>query len=378
MASEKELRDLIRLIYECSVDPRQWQRFLADLGKAVNTSFVGLIAQDLRKRDGSIHENYGLEPYWMKLYAERYDKLNVWFENMRLIARPGCVLTGEQGIRDAELEKTEFYCDYLRPQNLFYSFGGVLTLADSVFSYIAFGRSHQAGPASKEELFAVHELIPHLQTALRLHRHIAGLDAQLAYSSAALDFLPQALAVTDAAGKILHMNRRAEALLKLNDGISIAPDGLRAGSSEQTARLRGFISRAAGAILGNGRHPGGVMQIQRAGLRPLRLQIFPLSSSSSAGVHRRPAVAIFIIEPEQDVKLDPVVLGALLDLSPSEARLTAALAAGETIQRFAKETGVSLNTARTLLKRVFSKTGVSRQAELVKLALTCAGGSGGN
>ncbi len=40
---------------------------------------------------------------------------------------------------------------------------------------------------------------------------------------------------------------------------------------------------------------------------------------------------------------------------------------------------VSLNTARTLLYRVFAKTGVSRQAELVRLALVaCSAGTGEN
>jgi len=87
-------------------------------------------------------------------------------------------------------------------------------------------------------------------------------------------------------------------------------------------------------------------------------------------------VAIFIAEPEQAATPDPALLGAMLDLSPSEARLTAAIVSGKTLQEFAAEAGVSLNTARTLLKRVFSKTGVSRQAELVRLALTCAGGHG--
>jgi DNA-binding CsgD family transcriptional regulator len=64
----------------------------------------------------------------------------------------------------------------------------------------------------------------------------------------------------------------------------------------------------------------------------------------------------------------------LLDLTPAEARWTAVIAGGGTIQQFAQGSQVSLNTARTLLKRVFSKTGVSRQAELVRLALTFTGG----
>src|SRR5579862_4446500 len=143
-------------------------------------------------------------------------------------------------------------------------------------------RPKAKGPYGESEYSTIRELMPHLRTALCLHHRIAGLNARLDYFSAALDSLPQALLVTDSSGKILHMNSRAEALLKLNNGLSIAPDGPRAESSEQTARLRGLITRAAGTTLGNGHHHGGVMQIQRTGLPPLRLQVFPLTSSSTA------------------------------------------------------------------------------------------------
>jgi DNA-binding CsgD family transcriptional regulator len=83
-------------------------------------------------------------------------------------------------------------------------------------------------------------------------------------------------------------------------------------------------------------------------------------------------VAIFIADDVPAVQPDAKLLGALLDLSPAEARLTAALARGETIQQYAIESGVSINTARTLIGRVFAKTGTSRQVELVTLALTRA------
>jgi DNA-binding CsgD family transcriptional regulator len=40
------------------------------------------------------------------------------------------------------------------------------------------------------------------------------------------------------------------------------------------------------------------------------------------------------------------------------------------VEEAADQLGVSVNTAKTHLKRVFAKTGVTRQAELVYLLLT--------
>jgi DNA-binding CsgD family transcriptional regulator/PAS domain-containing protein len=334
MAREKTVRDLIRLIYECSADAHRWPHFVESFSKALDNAWVVLALRTAGNPEGSIVTLHGIDPAWM----------------------------------DAELQKAEFYHDYLRPQRRFYSVAGLLARDGSATSLFDIGHNG-VRPVAESELALLGELMPHLQTAARLHHRIAGLETRLESATAALDCLPRALIVTDSSGRILHMNRRAEVLLKSNSGLSAAADGLRAASSPQTARLRELIARTASTIAGNGQHPGGVMQLQRVGQHPLKLQIAPLASSSG-----RATVAIFVGEPERSPTPDPTLLAGWLDLSPTEARLTAAIAGGGTIQRFSNEAGVSLNTTRTLLKRVFSKTGVSRQADLVRLALTCAGG----
>ncbi len=371
MPREKTVRDLIRLIYECAVDARQWPHFAASFSKALDDAWVVMGLPDAGNQD-VIALTHGVEPAWMRRYQEYYCHLDVRARRARPFWKPGGLLRREQVISDAELEKTEFYHDYLRPQRRFYSAAVLLDQEGSLPSLVDVG--HQgATPVSEAELALLGELVPHLQTAVRLRQRITGLETRLEYASAALDGLRRPLIVTDSSGRIVHINRRAEALLKSNGGLSAGADGLRAASSRQTAHLRELIARAASTVTGNGQHPGGVIQVQRVGHPPLKLQIAPLAWPSGRN-GRRPAVAIFLPEPERTANPDPTLLGALLDLTPAEARLTAVIAGGGTIQQFADEAGVSLNTARTLLKRVFSKTGVSRQAELVRLALISAGG----
>jgi DNA-binding CsgD family transcriptional regulator len=59
------------------------------------------------------------------------------------------------------------------------------------------------------------------------------------------------------------------------------------------------------------------------------------------------------------------VVQGLFDLTPAEARIARGIAAGRTIDELAREAGLAVGTVRQQLKAVFSKTGVSRQAELV-------------
>lgn len=92
--------------------------------------------------------------------------------------------------------------------------------------------------------------------------------------------------------------------------------------------------------------------------------MFRRCCNPSAG---RAGAILFLADPERAPALDAGVLEQVWGLTPAEARLAKALMQGKTVQDFARDGGVSLNTARTHLKRIFLKTGVRRQAELVRL-----------
>ncbi|VAW59761.1 hypothetical protein MNBD_GAMMA11-1168, partial [hydrothermal vent metagenome] len=79
---------------------------------------------------------------------------------------------------------------------------------------------------------------------------------------------------------------------------------------------------------------------------------------------------IFIACASVRQKIAPRTLQALFHLTPAEARLAALLASGVSLNQAAEQRFIARNTAKVQLKSIFSKTGVSRQAELIKLILT--------
>jgi DNA-binding CsgD family transcriptional regulator len=42
------------------------------------------------------------------------------------------------------------------------------------------------------------------------------------------------------------------------------------------------------------------------------------------------------------------------------------------VEAYAKEAGISINTARWHVKQIYAKTGVKRQTELIRILLTAA------
>ncbi len=66
-------------------------------------------------------------------------------------------------------------------------------------------------------------------------------------------------------------------------------------------------------------------------------------------------------------------LGQIYGLTPAEAEVVQLLAKGLPLDEIAADRGISLNTVRSHLKHVFSKTGTSRQGELLGLVMTDVG-----
>lgn len=84
---------------------------------------------------------------------------------------------------------------------------------------------------------------------------------------------------------------------------------------------------------------------------------------------QRPCVAVFVRDttgrPDPSVKLAQ----QLFELTPAETSLAIQLANGLSFDEAAQALSIRLNTARAHLRSIFSKTGVRRQTELVRLFL---------
>jgi DNA-binding CsgD family transcriptional regulator len=59
----------------------------------------------------------------------------------------------------------------------------------------------------------------------------------------------------------------------------------------------------------------------------------------------------------------------LFDFTPAETRLALRLAGGMSLGEACEDLGISPHTGRAHLKTIFAKSGVTRQAELVRLIL---------
>jgi DNA-binding CsgD family transcriptional regulator len=154
----------------------------------------------------------------------------------------------------------------------------------------------------------------------------------------------------------------------------LGPAGLEATHPSEARRLGELVRAALRTTNGNGFHPAGAMHIHRARSdRPLTLLVSPFRGQGMPIFLSRPAVAVFIADPDQQGQAREQVMQELYGLTPAETELALLLAAGKSLKEAAAERSVSLETARSQLKTLFSKTNTRRQSELVRLVLLLPG-----
>ena len=106
-----------------------------------------------------------------------------------------------------------------------------------------------------------------------------------------------------------------------------------------------------------------------SGRSDLGLVIRPVPGSEWGEGQASPCAAVFISDPDLRESASQATLGELFGLTPAEANLAILLSRGLSLAEASETQSISQHTARAQLKAIFSKTGVSRQAELVRLVL---------
>jgi FixJ family two-component response regulator len=188
--------------------------------------------------------------------------------------------------------------------------------------------------------------------------------AGAAFSLATLDRLPTGVIVVDAEPKVVFTNKLGAEFLAKKDGLSIGPAGVvRTNKLKETGELHRLIKLAIDT--GEAGRPHALSVEREDSDRPLSVVVAPLPAESGGA-----KVAVLLVSAPEVQPLPSVeTVARLFDLTDAEARLAVALSKGERLEDAAETLGITVSSARTYLKRVFSKTDVDRQAELVRLIL---------
>jgi DNA-binding CsgD family transcriptional regulator len=170
--------------------------------------------------------------------------------------------------------------------------------------------------------------------------------------------------------RILFASAVVEAIMRRGDGLARQNGHLRALTLEASEQLEGHIRAAASTAPRPGEEAGAIVILPRERGLPMPLLIFPLRGGEAGPEPGDPAAVLFVSDPETSFGINERNIAHVYGLTPAEARLLNALLEGRRLSDYAKETGITLNTAKTYLRQLFDKTGSARQADLLRLILS--------
>lgn len=372
--SQEKVHGLIGRIYDAAADERLWPAFLEEFANAVDGEGTGLVYHDMSALRGnfaiSVRNDPECEQQYLRYYGAFDAMREVWLERFPR-ACPEGVVASEELIDWGQWRRTEYVNDFIQRYDIVHQVCCPIIVNAKWACIFTCMRSRKRGSFSPEIVKLMRLLWPHLRRAIQLHRKFAELGGRHRAALDALSLLSTGVILMDHKGRILEMNQAASQVIRQNDGLAAGKGGLAASTTNETRELRSRIAAASLTTRGTGLSAGGCLSIARpSGKRPFAVTVTPVSVHAFPHNARQPAVMVFVSDPETRAHTAPEVLEQLYNLTTAESRLADQLMQGETLVHASERLGISHNTARTHLQRIYQKTDTSHQGDLVRMLLS--------
>jgi DNA-binding CsgD family transcriptional regulator len=368
MSDEAALLPIIDRIYEAAAAPAALEglapelagRFGTDRALVYTVIKPGAVNKDLLSAtdyfDDWAHTTY-------TAYYRQRDELS-----RRAVGKAlPLVTTSRELIAPDVFERTEVYNDYFRRIGAFHMLAGLFPVEGDLLGVISLQRPRTGAEFGDEEKHRLNLLMPHLQRAVRIRHRLQASEQDRTLTAEVLERLALGAIIVDTNSRLVFANSVARRLLQTGAGLSVSQGRLVAKGVERGARLDQLIHDATGQAISLS--AGGLSVIGRPNGRSLSLLVSPFRPPETAGVFGMPTALILFSDPGAATHIPDHVLARVLGLAQAEARLLAALVAGQTMAEYAESAGVTINTAKTQLKQIFLKTGHNRQADVIRAVL---------
>ncbi|PSO12941.1 MULTISPECIES: helix-turn-helix transcriptional regulator [unclassified Sphingobium] len=215
----------------------------------------------------------------------------------------------------------------------------------------------------------IRTLVPHFAIALRTLTRLEERRIALIANRRVIERLDIGILTLGGDGRVLGFGPQAQRIIASIAGIDIHHGKLRL-----TDRVSGrALEMAIQRCIAYPQAPPRAFALSQD--PPSELLVVP-APSFRVYTAVAPAVILYIhraADHPTSIAALPARLRELFDLTPLESEIAALLAQGQSVRAVAERLGITQNTTRGYLKSLFAKTGVHRQAELVRLILRSIG-----
>ena len=354
---------LVGDIYDGALDPKPMARTLANLREAFHANYVTLILRVPDQPDMGVMIVAGdIEGEGEVIYMA-YPQTNTPFANQPLDR----VFTVDDIMTSTEWEHSAYFRMYCGPQGVYHVMGADISTPDGGKLRFRITRPKSSPGFSSNERALCAMFLPHLRRALNIHNLLDRSESLSELYAQAISRLSVATLVLDESGSVLRINPVAQGILATGDGLKLVGGRLEATYPSDNRELQRLIRGAFGQ---DTLKTAEAMSVTRpSGQVNLGLVVEPIPSMDWADEKGKPAALVYIRDAASKSLASEVVTKQLFNLTKAETALAMELANGLSLEDAAQLLSIRRNTARAHLRSIFSKTGVRRQTELVRILL---------
>jgi DNA-binding CsgD family transcriptional regulator len=369
MGEEEILSRLIGIIYDAALDPSLWVDVLGRCAEFVGGSAAALFSKDAVSRSGDAAYYSGIDPYFKQLYFEKIIKLDPltighFFAEIEQPVAVADIIPYE------EFLETRAYREWGQPQGIVDVLNVALDKTTTSAAMFCVFRHEQNGRVDEEMRRRMRLIVPHLRRAVLIGRVINLKTAEAATFGDTFDGITAGMFFVDGAGRVVHANAAGHAILAQADILRAAGDRLVARDPDTDQTLADIFATARNGDTAIGLK-GIALPLTAADGEHFVCHVLPLTSGARRVVGQNyPAVAaLFVHKATLATPSTPEAIAKAYKLTPTELRVLLAIVEVGGASDVADALGVSTETVKTHLGRLYTKTGARRQVDLAKLVV---------
>lgn len=359
MALDDDLNAVIEAIYSAAAAPDAWPCALkasADLFEGAGATLEVVNKSTLSP---VLFMGAGVPEASEIDYLEQFISLSPRVP-LALRQQPGDIGYDDQILSNADMDRDAFYNEFLSTYGFRYFVSGCLIHSAEQYGAVAIQRSADQGHVSRREIALMQRLVPHFRQALDLSMRWQQMVQARADIDHALDSLRDGVILFGGGGTAMHVNRRAQEILRQRDGLRLCRGMLTIAQPDAMKRFAMALADALN-LRSSECAPDFAFTVPRpSGEIPYIVAVRPYRDA-----HGQARAAAFIRDPQAAGGGERVLLREAFGLTEAEARLAVALVDGQSLRSYAETKDLSINTIYTHYKRLKEKTGSASQATLI-------------
>jgi len=365
-----EQSSLIGSIYDCALKPDLWPAALQKICAVLEGHSAGIVVLDFQGPGDRLVRDWGPTTMWGERMAGVFDsikRIHRQFLGMsgERLAEP--ILLPRDLAPQVNVFTSPFYTEWAAPQNIHQVMEAVALSEPTRLGLFCITRRQDTGFFSDGQVDLLRHLAPHIRRAITISDLLDLKTVERQAFSAVIDSIQTGICIVGMGGEILHANVAAKEMLEKQVPIRAEAGCLRGVNREVTKELLGAIATAQRDESGIGANGIGV-PLRGAEHHPSVAHVLPLAGGDIRTRLVPQALAAVFINGDGPASFDDLdAIARSFEYTPSETRLAGELLAGRTLAEAASSLGVGESTVRTHLQNVFTKSGVSRQVDLVSL-----------